>query len=198
MSGQTPGDDLNLGSGLHTNAFSWRCRAASGAPAVSVPPMAAENLGPIFGNINAPRLDRDASAGNAAAAAATTPISAFGPGPVSGPTPPSATSHDHGYGYAHSISHSSDPSLEPTIRALLNQHAEIETRLAALLPRKYGPNVSFELDMLRHKYKALCAFADNNRKQQDASSPPYVSCLRNCVWRAPSSAWLDGDTLPFC
>lgn len=127
--------------------------------------MAAENLGAIFTTITAPRLDRDPSTGANTVTAAITPVSALGPGPASGPTPPSANSHDHGYSHAHSVSHSSDPNLEPTIRALLSQHAEIETRLAALLPRKYGPNVRFELDMLRHKHKALRAFADDNRKQ---------------------------------
>lgn len=167
--------------------------------------MAAETLGAIFAATTAPRPDRDASTASAAAAsaaAATTPISAFGLGPVSGPTPPSATSYDHGYGHAHSVSHSSDPTLEPTIRALLNQHAEIETRLAALLPRKYGPNVRFELDMLRHKHKTLRAFADDNRKQQDRSFVPVISqASRLChasilaFCRNLSSAWPHGDAL---
>lgn len=118
--------------------------------------MAAENLGAIFATTTAPRLDREA--------AVAAPISVIGSGPVSAPTPPSVSLHDHGFGHGHSTSLSSDPSLEPTIRALLDQQAEIENKLAALLPRNYGPNLSVELDMLRHKLRVLRAFADDNRK----------------------------------
>lgn len=55
-----------------------------------------------------------------------------------------------------------DPNLDQTIRQLLDQHADIQAKLAALLPEKYGPNVKLELDMLRHKQRALQAFADHN------------------------------------
>ncbi|KAI1634325.1 hypothetical protein F4809DRAFT_651917 [Biscogniauxia mediterranea] len=48
-----------------------------------------------------------------------------------------------------------DPSLDPTIRQLFEQQAEIQAKLAALLPAKYVPNSKLELDMLRHKLKAL-------------------------------------------
>lgn len=127
--------------------------------------MAAENPGAIFATTTAPRLDCDASS---ATAATPVPALGYGPGPVSGPTPPSATFQDHGFGHGHghghSASSSSDPTLEPTIRALLNQHAEIEIKLAALLPRKNGLNLRLELNMLRHKHKVLRAFADDNRK----------------------------------
>lgn len=55
-----------------------------------------------------------------------------------------------------------DASLEPTIRALLDQQLEIQAKLAALLPRKYGPNVRVELDMLRHKRRALLLYAEDH------------------------------------
>ncbi|KAK0656162.1 hypothetical protein B0T16DRAFT_316255 [Cercophora newfieldiana] len=55
-----------------------------------------------------------------------------------------------------------DPSLEPAIRHLLDQQAEIQAKLAALLPQKYGPNVKVELDMLRHKLRVLLAYADEH------------------------------------
>lgn len=140
-------------------------------------PMAAENLGAIFATTTVPRLDRDASVTTAA------PISVVGSGPVSGPTPPSASFHDHGFGHGHSASLSSDPSLEPTIRALLDQQAEIETKLAALLPRNYGPNLSLELDMLRHKLRVLRAFADDNRKHYDlALLVCIVFSTFSCFW----------------
>lgn len=148
--------------GLRTNIVSWRCRAASGAPAASLPPMAAENSEAVSVAATAPRLERDPSV----LASARTPISVHASHPSAGRTPPSAASYDHNYSHAHSASQSSDVNLEPTIRALLSQRAEIETRLATLLPRKYGPNVRFELEMLRHKHRALRAFAENNRKEQ--------------------------------
>ncbi|KAF3762286.1 hypothetical protein M406DRAFT_235664, partial [Cryphonectria parasitica EP155] len=54
------------------------------------------------------------------------------------------------------------PTLDSAIRALLDQQAEIEARLAVLLPQKYGPNVKVEFDMLRHKLRTLRAFAEDN------------------------------------
>ncbi|KAK3896733.1 zinc finger protein [Staphylotrichum tortipilum] len=56
-----------------------------------------------------------------------------------------------------------DPSLDPAIKRLLDQQAEIQARLAALLPQKYGPNIKVELEMLRHKLRVLHAYADDNR-----------------------------------
>ncbi|KUI53992.1 Zinc finger protein RME1 [Cytospora mali] len=114
--------------------------------------MASENLGAILATTSAPT-----------------------PAPIPGHTPPSASQHGYGHGHGHSYSLSQsqissstaslpyDSSLDPTIRALLDQQAEIEARLAALLPRKYGPNVRVELDMLRHKLRSLRAFAGDNR-----------------------------------
>lgn len=60
-----------------------------------------------------------------------------------------------------------DPSLDPAIKQLLDQQAEIQARLATLLPQKYGPNVKVELDMLRHKFRVLRAYADDHRE------PPF-------------------------
>lgn len=123
--------------------------------------MAAETTGAVFASTTAPRLDRDVSA---SASVGVKPGLASGSGP--GPAPLSASLHDYSFvhSHSHSTSVSSDPSLEPTIRALLEQQAEIEAKLAALLPRKYGPNVRVELDMLRHKLRGLRAFASDNRE----------------------------------
>ncbi|KAI1180489.1 hypothetical protein F4777DRAFT_585401 [Nemania sp. FL0916] len=52
-----------------------------------------------------------------------------------------------------------DPSLDPTIRRLFEQQAEIQAKLAALLPTRYMPNGQIELDMLRHKLRALELYA---------------------------------------
>ena len=57
-----------------------------------------------------------------------------------------------------------DPSLDPAIKALLDQQADIQAKLAALLPQKYGPNLAVELDNLRHKLRVLRVYADDNRK----------------------------------
>ncbi|KAL1839008.1 hypothetical protein VTJ49DRAFT_1983 [Mycothermus thermophilus] len=59
--------------------------------------------------------------------------------------------------------HPYDPSLEPTIKQLLDQQAEIQARLAALLPQKYGPNIKLELEMLRHKLRVLQAYAHDHQ-----------------------------------
>ncbi|TPX17447.1 uncharacterized protein E0L32_003090 [Thyridium curvatum] len=62
--------------------------------------------------------------------------------------------------YSAAASH--DPSLDPTIKALLDQQAEIQARLAQLLPEKYGPNTKVELDNLRHKLRVLRTYAADN------------------------------------
>lgn len=91
-----------------------------------------------------------------------------GPGTEHGLLPGRADSlgsfHEPGISHSQSTSVTLDPALESTIRALLDQQAEIEAKLAALLPQKYGANVSVELDMLRHKLKALRSFASDKRK----------------------------------
>ncbi|KAB5536578.1 hypothetical protein GE09DRAFT_1176484 [Coniochaeta sp. 2T2.1] len=56
-----------------------------------------------------------------------------------------------------------DPALDPAIKSLLDQQAEIQAKLAQLLPQKYGPNIRIELEMLRHKLLALEAYANENR-----------------------------------
>ncbi len=61
-----------------------------------------------------------------------------------------------------------DTPLDPAIKHLLDQQAEIQARLAVLLPQKYGPNTKVELEMLRHKLRVLRAYADDNRK------PPFT------------------------
>ncbi|KAH8905577.1 hypothetical protein BR93DRAFT_854162, partial [Coniochaeta sp. PMI_546] len=56
-----------------------------------------------------------------------------------------------------------DPALDPAIKQLLDQQAEIQAKLAQLLPQKYGPNIKIELEMLRHKLLVLEAYATDNR-----------------------------------
>ncbi|POS70705.1 hypothetical protein DHEL01_v210901 [Diaporthe helianthi] len=126
--------------------------------------MASENLGPAYPVASASRLDRDAFP--PAAAAPTARESPWGPG--SGLSASSASfhgrvrSHSHRQASASASSPAHDSSLDPTIRALLDQQTEIEAKIAALLPRKHGPDFKVELAMLRHKLKALRTFADDN------------------------------------
>ncbi|KAK3311173.1 uncharacterized protein B0T15DRAFT_385537 [Chaetomium strumarium] len=56
-----------------------------------------------------------------------------------------------------------DAARDSTIRQLLDQQAEIQARLAALLPQQYGPNIKVELEMLRHKLRVLRAYADDHK-----------------------------------
>lgn len=134
--------------------------------------MAAENLGGIFTATTAPRLNHHAS---------VTAVSGVGPVYAPGPTPPStsATTYDHGLGHSQSISFASELSPDPAIRALLDQQAEIEAKLAALLPRKYGPNIRLELNMLRHKLRALKAFASEHSKHLDPFFIRQISMVVN-------------------
>lgn len=131
--------------------------------------MASENLGPNHTVASAPRLDRDTSA----AAATVAPGPSWGPGSgfsaSSAPFPGHARSHSQGQASASASSPAHDSSLDPTIRALLDQQAEIEAKIAALLPRKHGLDFKVELAMLQHKFKSLRAFADDNRKQHSTS-----------------------------
>jgi hypothetical protein len=57
-----------------------------------------------------------------------------------------------------------DPAVDLAIKQLLDQQADIQAKLAALLPEKYGPNVKLELDMLRHKLRVLRAYSEQHRK----------------------------------
>ncbi|KAL1878717.1 hypothetical protein Daus18300_001992 [Diaporthe australafricana] len=125
--------------------------------------MASENLGPIHTVASVPRPDRDSSA----------VIAATAPGPgwglVFSSSVPSATFHGHSRSHSQgqasvpAVSPAHDSALDPTIRALLDQQAEIEAKIAALLPRKHGLDFKTEIAMLRHKLKSLRAFADDNR-----------------------------------
>ncbi|EGZ76438.1 hypothetical protein NEUTE2DRAFT_98267 [Neurospora tetrasperma FGSC 2509] len=85
------------------------------------------------------------------------------------PPPPPPHAHPHAHTHAHPHPSAPPPSsvpygssLDPAIKHLLDQQAEIQAKLAALLPQKYGPNIKVELDMLRHKYRVLRAYADEN------------------------------------
>lgn len=64
-----------------------------------------------------------------------------------------------------------DPSLDPTIRRLFEQQAEIQAKLAALLPARYMPSGRLELTMLRHKLRALETYA------RSRSMFPYSLCF---------------------
>lgn len=135
--------------------------------------MAAENASTVFANINGHRPDREIPSSTSANSRF-----GFGPGAEMAPIPLSASLHNFSFNHSHSTRHPSDPNLEPTIRALLDQQAEIDAKLAALLPRRYGPNVRVELDMLRHKLRALRALASDNREWQGAeiSFIPFFPC----------------------
>lgn len=65
-----------------------------------------------------------------------------------------------------------DPSLDPTIRRLFEQQAEIQAKLAALLPARYVPNGRLEIDMLQHKLRAL----ENYARSQNLSGNIPVLC----------------------
>ncbi|TDZ21982.1 Zinc finger protein RME1 [Colletotrichum orbiculare MAFF 240422] len=67
-----------------------------------------------------------------------------------------------------------DPALDSAIRQLLDQQADIQARLAVLLPAKYGTNVKVELNMLRHKLRALQLYSDHH---QISANTPVVSEL---------------------
>ncbi len=124
--------------------------------------MSADSLGPppalpLPPPISAPpRLDHESLTAPSSAALAApvgpgaTPVV---PGAPVAPVAPAAPPHQQ-----------YDPGLEPAIKQLLDQQAEIQARLAALLPQKFGPNIKLELDMLRHKLQVLRAYADDNRE----------------------------------
>nr|CAB97275.2 conserved hypothetical protein [Neurospora crassa] len=135
------------------------------------------------------------------------PATGTGPGSVAASVAASqqvAHPHSHAHPHAHTHAHPHPsapppssvpygPSLDPAIKHLLDQQAEIQAKLAALLPQKYGPNIKVELDMLRHKYRVLRAYADENRV--DLGDPRFVDVLKYAFYRdqAPEgyAAWLD-------
>lgn len=47
------------------------------------------------------------------------------------------------------------PDLDVAIRQLLNQQADIQSRLSVLLAAQHGLEIPVELDMLRHKLRVL-------------------------------------------
>ncbi|KAH8893705.1 hypothetical protein GQ53DRAFT_95804 [Thozetella sp. PMI_491] len=125
-----------------------------------------------------PRPDREISSLTLHPPPPPPPIVTHGPaqgsgpgvgGAGQGPPIPSAGTQAHSHQQQHApphptsaSSHSYDPSLDPAIKQLLDQQAEIQAKLAALLPQKYGPNIKVELDMLRHKLRALHAYANDH------------------------------------
>ncbi|KAL2020682.1 hypothetical protein VTK56DRAFT_8078 [Thermocarpiscus australiensis] len=100
--------------------------------------------------LSAPRPDRDSLT------APSPPVltALVGPGAPPVPAPQQATPAAH---------QPYDPSLDPAIKQLLDQEAEIHAKLALLLPQKYGPNIKVELEMLRHKLRVLRAYADDHQ-----------------------------------
>lgn len=57
-----------------------------------------------------------------------------------------------------------DPALDPTIRGLFEQQAQIQAKLANLLPAHYATTERAELNLLQHKLRALETFAQSQRK----------------------------------
>ena len=87
-----------------------------------------------------------------------------GPSPLGPGAPPLAAPQQPPPAPPHQQQQHYDTSLDPAIKQLLDQQAEIQARLAVLLPQKYGPNIKVELEMLRHKLRVLRAYADDNRE----------------------------------
>ena len=73
------------------------------------------------------------------------------------------TRHDRrgSRGLDNSVASVFDPALDLTIRQLFEQQADIQAKLAALLPAKYVPNSHLERNMLRLKLMALEIYAQN-------------------------------------
>lgn len=88
--------------------------------------------------------------------------------------PPREARHDRrgSRGLDNSVTSVFDPALDQTVRQLLEQQADIQAKLAALLPAKYVPNSKLELGMLRLKLRALEAYAQN---QNLSVTPPILS-----------------------
>lgn len=53
------------------------------------------------------------------------------------------------------------PDLGVAIRQLLNQQADIQSRLSVLIAARHGLEIPVELDMLRHKLRVLEDLADH-------------------------------------
>lgn len=54
------------------------------------------------------------------------------------------------------------PDIDIAIRQLLDQQADVQARLAALLATQHGFNPPVELNMLRHKLQVLENVADHH------------------------------------
>ena len=62
------------------------------------------------------------------------------------------------------------PNIDVAIRQLLDQQAELQSRLDTLLAAQRGVDVPLELDMLRHKLNVLQNVVDRNGKFNIESS----------------------------
>ncbi|RWA12734.1 hypothetical protein EKO27_g2352 [Xylaria grammica] len=85
-----------------------------------------------------------------------------------------------------------DPSLDPTIRRLFEQQADIQAKLAQLLPARYMPSGRLELGMLRHKLRALETYARSH--SFDLCDQRFLDILGlNAHGEAPPgyNLWLD-------
>ncbi|OBR05129.1 Zinc finger protein [Colletotrichum higginsianum IMI 349063] len=76
-----------------------------------------------------------------------------------------------------------NPGLDSAIRQLLDQQADIQARLAALLPTKYGPNVKLELNMLRHKLRGLQAYSEVHRLSSNVPINSELEEARSLQYR---------------
>jgi hypothetical protein len=54
------------------------------------------------------------------------------------------------------------PDVDVAIRQLLNQQADIQSRLSALLAAQHGLDMPVEMDMLRHKLRVLEDLVDRH------------------------------------
>ncbi|KAH7031602.1 uncharacterized protein B0I36DRAFT_243411 [Microdochium trichocladiopsis] len=82
---------------------------------------------------------------------------------------------------------SSDPALDPTIRGLFEQQAQIQARLANLLPAYYTMTERAELGLLQHKLRALETFVQSNHitpstpSLSDAEEARYLQYRCECL-----------------
>ncbi|OAA61139.1 c2h2 finger domain containing protein [Niveomyces insectorum RCEF 264] len=111
------------------------------------------------------------------------------------PTPASALPAEHGSAAASS---QYPPSLDPDIECLLEQQADIQAKLAVLLPQKYGFNATAELENLRHKLRILRAFAANHQLSVQTpvlSEPEEARYLQHQIERIETACFETGHNL---
>ncbi|KAJ1333030.1 PR domain zinc finger protein 5 [Microdochium nivale] len=76
-----------------------------------------------------------------------------------------------------------DPALDPTIRGLFEQQAQIQAKLANLLPAHYATTERAELNLLQHKLRALETFAQSQHITTQAPGLSDVEEARYLQYR---------------